>query len=149
MVCLYHFDMPLALAQEYNGFNDRRVMEAFIRYGKKMIDCYGDRVKYWLTFNEQNIFHMPEAFRISGYMKGEQTLRELYELQHHAMVAHMTLTEYLHQTKPGQADGRHAGAPVDLSSHLQTARYLLRPAVRRIPQPEPAARSRDRATARR
>jgi beta-glucosidase/6-phospho-beta-glucosidase/beta-galactosidase len=27
-----------------------------------MIDCYGDRVKYWLTFNEQNIFHMPEAF---------------------------------------------------------------------------------------
>ena len=66
MICLYHFDMPLALAQEYNGFNDRRVMEAFIRYGKKMIDCFGDRVKYWLTFNEQNIFHMPEAFRISG-----------------------------------------------------------------------------------
>ena len=26
-----------------------------------MIDCFGDRVKYWLTFNEQNIFHMPEA----------------------------------------------------------------------------------------
>lgn len=72
MVCLYHFDMPLALAQEYNGFNDRRVVEAFIRYGKKMIDCYGDRVKYWLTFNEQNIFHMPIAFRISGYMKGEE-----------------------------------------------------------------------------
>ncbi|KHG49538.1 glycoside hydrolase, family 1 domain protein [Enterobacter hormaechei subsp. xiangfangensis] len=33
--------------------------------GKKMIDCFGDRVKYWLTFNEQNIFHMP-GFRISG-----------------------------------------------------------------------------------
>ena len=96
MVCLYHFDMPMALAQEYNGFNDRRVMDAFIRYGKKMIDCFADRVKYWLTFNEQNIFHMPEAFRISGYLKGEQTLRELYELQHHAMVAHMSLTEYLH-----------------------------------------------------
>lgn len=105
MICLYHFDMPLALAQEYNGFNDRRVMDAFIRYGKKMIDCFGDRVKYWLTFNEQNIFHMPEAFRISGYMKGDQTLRELYELQHHTMVAHMALTEYLHQTKPGQLMG--------------------------------------------
>lgn len=37
-----------------------------------MIDCYGDRVKYWLTFNEQNIFHMPEAFRISGYMKARK-----------------------------------------------------------------------------
>ena len=48
---------------------------------------------------------MPEAFRISGYMKGDQTLRELYELQHHTMVAHMALTEYLHQTKPGQLMG--------------------------------------------
>lgn len=35
MICLYHFDMPLALAQEYNGFIDRRVMDAFIRYGKR------------------------------------------------------------------------------------------------------------------
>ena len=33
MICLYHFDMPLALAERYNGFTDRRVMDAFIRYG--------------------------------------------------------------------------------------------------------------------
>jgi len=139
MICLYHFDMPLALAQEYNGFNDRRVMEAFIRYGKKMIDCFGDRVKYWLTFNEQNIFHMPIAFRISGYMKGEETLRELYELQHHTMVAHMALTDYLHQTKPGQ-----------LMGGMLAHQLIYRPPVNRAtssapssttnPQPEPAAR---------
>ncbi|MDX6041831.1 glycoside hydrolase family 1 protein [Scandinavium lactucae] len=105
MICLYHFDMPLALAEEYNGFNDRRVMDAFVRYGKKMIDCYGDKVKYWLTFNEQNIFHMPIAFRISGYLRGDETLRELYEVQHHTMVAHVQLTQYLHQTKPGKLMG--------------------------------------------
>ncbi len=34
-----------------------------------------------------------------------KTLRELYELQHHTMVAHMALTEYLHQTRPGQLMG--------------------------------------------
>jgi 6-phospho-beta-glucosidase len=105
MICLYHFDMPLALAEEYNGFNDRRVMDAFVRYGEKMIDCYGDKVKYWLTFNEQNIFHMPIAFRISGYMRGDETLRELYEIQHHTMVAHVKLTKYLQQTHPGKLMG--------------------------------------------
>ena len=105
MICLYHFDMPLALAEAYNGFSDRRVVDAFVRYGKKMIDCYGDKVKYWLTFNEQNIFHMPIAFRISGYLRGEETLRELYEIQHHTMLAHVQLTRYLHDTRPGRLMG--------------------------------------------
>ncbi|KNC08851.1 6-phospho-beta-glucosidase [Klebsiella sp. RIT-PI-d] len=105
MVCLYHFDMPLALAEKYNGFTDRRVMEAFIRYGREMIDRFGERVKYWLTFNEQNIFHMPEAFKVSGYMRGEQTLRDLYLIQHYTMMAHVHLTHYLHDTKPGQLMG--------------------------------------------
>lgn len=100
MICLYHFDMPLSLAERYNGFTDRRVMDAFIRYGQKMIACYGDKVKYWLTFNEQNLYHSPEAFLISGYLQGEKTLRELYLIQHHVMMAHVHLTHYLHQTKP-------------------------------------------------
>ena len=100
MICLYHFDMPLSLAERYNGFTERRVMEAFIRYGQKMIDCFGDKVKWWLTFNEQNLYHMPDAFLISGYMRGEKTLRELYQIQHHVMMAHVHLTQYLHQAKP-------------------------------------------------
>ncbi len=105
MICLYHFDMPLALAEKYNGFTDRHVMEAFVRYGKKMIDCFGDRVKYWLTFNEQNIYHMPEAFKVAGYLKGDKTLRELYQISHHVMMCHVLLTHYLHETKPGQQMG--------------------------------------------
>lgn len=105
MICLYHFDMPLALAETYNGFTDRRVMEAFIRYGQKMIDCFGDRVKWWLTFNEQNLYHMPDAFLISGYMRGERTLRELYQIQHHVMMAHVHLTRYLHDTQPAALMG--------------------------------------------
>lgn len=100
MICLYHFDMPLSLAERYNGFTDRRVMDAFIRYGQKMIDCYGDKVKYWLTFNEQNLYHSPEAFLITGYLRGDKTLRELYQIQHHVMMAHVHLTDYLHQAKP-------------------------------------------------
>ena len=49
MICLYHFDMPLSLAERYNGFTDRRVMEAYIRYGQQINDCFGDKVKWRLT----------------------------------------------------------------------------------------------------
>ncbi|KAA8999342.1 glycoside hydrolase family 1 protein [Affinibrenneria salicis] len=99
MICLYHFDMPLHLAQKYNGFVHRGVMEAFVRYGIKMIDSFGGKVKYWLTFNEQNLYHIPEAFKISGYLSGEKAERDLYYIQHHVMLAHARLTQYLHDTQ--------------------------------------------------
>ncbi|MGO2238119.1 MAG: family 1 glycosylhydrolase [Lactobacillus helveticus] len=35
MICLYHFDMPLNLAQKYNGFMSQHVVDAFVRFGKK------------------------------------------------------------------------------------------------------------------
>ena len=105
LVTLCHFDVPMHLVMEYGSWRNRKMVDFFARYARTCFEEFNGLVKYWLTFNEQNIFHMPEAFRISGYMKGEKTLRELYELQHHAMVAHMSLTEYLHQTKPGQLMG--------------------------------------------
>ncbi|GER70328.1 6-phospho-beta-glucosidase [Weizmannia acidilactici] len=97
MICLYHFDMPLHLAETYNGFISRKVVDAFVRYGKEMVDRFGKKVKYWITFNEQNLYHMPGAFRISGYMKGEKTLDELYKIQHHVMMAHASIANYIHE----------------------------------------------------
>jgi len=96
MICLYHFDMPLHLAEKYNGFVSREVMNAFVRYGKEMVDRFAHKVKYWITFNEQNLYHIPEAFRISGYLSGEKTLDELYKIQHHVMMAHAKIANYIH-----------------------------------------------------
>ena len=61
MICLYHFDMPLHLAEDYNGFMSDHVVKAFIRYGKEMVKRFADRVPYWITFNEQNLYSVPEA----------------------------------------------------------------------------------------
>ncbi|MFT8917825.1 MAG: glycoside hydrolase family 1 protein [Oenococcus sp.] len=100
MVCLYHFDMPLALAEKYNGFVSKKVVEAYTRFAKKMVDHFGDRVKYWLSFNEQNCFSLKFAFTSSGYLHGEETLRELYQIQHNTMLAHARLANYIHLQKP-------------------------------------------------
>ena len=34
----------------------QNVVDAFVRFGKKMIDHFSDRVKYWIGLNEQNVF---------------------------------------------------------------------------------------------
>ncbi|WP_424321272.1 glycoside hydrolase family 1 protein [Lacticaseibacillus chiayiensis] len=96
MICLYHFDMPLALAEKYNGFIDRHVVDAFVRFGKEMINRFADKVPYWITFNEQNLYSMSTAFEKSGYLKGSQSDAELYQISHHVMVAHARIANYLH-----------------------------------------------------
>ncbi|MFC6177140.1 glycoside hydrolase family 1 protein [Companilactobacillus huachuanensis] len=97
MICLYHFDMPLNLAEKYNGFLSRPVVSAFVRYGIEMVKRFGNRVKYWVTFNEQNLYHTSEAFNISGYMKGDKTVDEMYQISHHVMLAHAGVANYIHQ----------------------------------------------------
>lgn len=100
MICLYHFDMPLHLAQEYNGFVDRHVMDAFITFGKEMMKRFGHKVRYWITFNEQNLYHMSGAFQGAGYLEGERTLTELYLIQHHIMMGHAFLANHMHAVYP-------------------------------------------------
>lgn len=113
MICLYHFDMPLHLAKTENGFMSRHTMEAFVCYGKKMIDHFADRVKYWITFNEHNLYFTDEVFNISGYEKGKRTLDEMYRIFHHTMLAHAQLDAYLHDNYPGlKIGGMTAYTPV-------------------------------------
>lgn len=100
MVCLYHFDMPLALAQTYNGFLSRHVVAAFVRFAQTMIDHFADCVPYWLTFNEHNLYFGPEAFRIAGDLSGKQDLNALYQIFHHTMLAHAQVDTYLHTHYP-------------------------------------------------
>ncbi|MDV7694235.1 6-phospho-beta-glucosidase [Pediococcus parvulus] len=118
MICLYHFDMPLHLAEKYNGFLDRHVVDAFVTYGKKMVDCFGDRVKYWITFNEQNLYSTSETFRIAGYLKGERTDDELYQISHHVMLAHAGVANYLHKQTDNLIGGMLAYSEVYPASSL-------------------------------
>lgn len=105
MICLYHFDMPLALAEKFNGFMSRHVVDAFVRYAKTMIDRFAAKVPYWLTFNEQNLYAQQDAFLISGYDHGDQSLDDLYTISHHVMLAHATVANYLHHTTTAKIGG--------------------------------------------
>ncbi len=124
MICLYHFDMPLALADKYNGFLSRHVVDAFVRYGQEMVDRFADRVPYWLTFNEQNLYSMPDVFAISGYQTGEQTDAELLKIAHHVMVGHVAIANYIHAHTTAKIGGMLAYSEVyPASSHPRDIQY--------------------------
>lgn len=64
IINLFHFDMPIELQQQYDGWSSRKVVELFVKYAETAFNLFGDRVKYWSVFNEPMV--VPEA----GYMYG-------------------------------------------------------------------------------
>ena len=55
LVTLYHWDLPTALYRQ-GGWKNPAIADWFARYVEVVSRALGDRVKYWLTFNEPQMF---------------------------------------------------------------------------------------------
>ena len=88
MVTIYHWDLPQALVDLYGGWESEEIIEDYVNYAKTLFKAYGSKVKYWITFNEQNIFtslgwltaqHPPGKF---------DDQKTFYQVNHHVFMAH-------------------------------------------------------------
>ena len=52
LVTMSHYEPPINLVLNYNGWYDREIIDMFVKYVDVITDRYKDKVKYWLTFNE-------------------------------------------------------------------------------------------------
>lgn len=99
VVTMYHFDLPYCL-EEKGGWENRETIDAFVNYAKVLFENYGEDVTYWLTINEQNtmILH-PGAI---GLPKGGKlpSQKELYQQNHHMMLAQALVMKLFHQMIP-------------------------------------------------
>ncbi len=85
-VNLYHWDLPQAL-QETGGWPNRDTVERFVEYAVLMFETLGDRVPYWITFNE------PWVISFLGYADGMMApgfcdYTQAYQTAHHLLLAH-------------------------------------------------------------
>ncbi|KAF6260086.1 glycosyl hydrolase family 1-domain-containing protein [Scenedesmus sp. NREL 46B-D3] len=90
VVTLYHWDLPLALQIEEDGWMNPRIVDHFVKYAKLCFSRFGDRVKFWITVNE------PWCAAVLGHDSGGQHApgrnvdpsREVYKVAHHMLIAH-------------------------------------------------------------
>lgn len=84
LVTISHYETPLHLAREYDGWVNRKMVEFYERYVRTIFNRYKNKVKYWLTFNEINsILEFP--FMSGGINTPLEKLskQDLYQAIHH------------------------------------------------------------------
>ena len=104
LVTMYHFDLPYAL-QDKGGWSNRETIDAFANYAKTLYENFGDRVKYWLTINEQNmmILHGDAIGTLDSNLENPE--KELYQQNHHMMLAQAKAMILCHQILDGAKIG--------------------------------------------
>ncbi|WP_345806860.1 glycoside hydrolase family 1 protein [Bacillus pumilus] len=99
IVTMYHFDLPHAL-QVKGGWSNRATVDAFERYAKVLFQEYGQKVKYWLTINEQNMMILHGSALGTLDPNLENPKKELYQQNHHMLVAQAKAMTLCHQMLP-------------------------------------------------
>ena len=54
VITLNHYDMPLYLAENYDGWYQRKTVDCFLKFCRTVFSRYKGKVTYWMTFNEIN-----------------------------------------------------------------------------------------------
>ncbi len=75
LVTLYHWDMPLWVHQE-GGWKSPKIIDYYFEYVKAVVESLSGDVRYWMTFNE------PQIFILAAYMLGASA-----PFQHESMTA--------------------------------------------------------------
>lgn len=88
MVTIYHWDLPKALEDQYGGWENDRIIDDYVNYAKVLFKRFGNKVKYWITLNEQNVF-TTFGWMTALHPPGKFNQEKLYyEVNHRCNMAH-------------------------------------------------------------
>lgn len=65
IVTLYHFELPVNIVTKYGSWENRKVIDLYLRFVRTVFTEYKDLVTYWATFNEMN--HLDADMELSDF----------------------------------------------------------------------------------
>lgn len=108
VVTISHFEMPLALVKTYGGWENRALIDLYVRYAETLFRRYRGQVRYWMTFNEINTaFKVPA---LTGILRrpGEDAAayrERAFQGLHHQFVASARAVRVGHAIDPANRIG--------------------------------------------
>jgi len=99
ILTLYHWDVPQALMEEYGAWESRQIIEDFTNYCITLYKSFGDRVRYWVSLNEQN-YNFHHGFLTAMHPPGVKDRKRFYEANHIAFLANANAIDAFRQHVP-------------------------------------------------
>ncbi|MTD37549.1 family 1 glycosylhydrolase [Erwinia sp. CPCC 100877] len=111
MLTLYHWDLPQALQDEYQGWESRKIIEDFTNYAEVLFRVFRGKVHYWFSLNEQNIF-ISHGYLLAAHPPGVQDPKRMYQANHIANLANAAVINKFHELNmPGKIGPSFAYSP--------------------------------------
>lgn len=86
-ITLYHWDLPLALQLEDDGWLGHKIPDYFAKYADVCFESFGDRVKNWITLNESWVVAIL-GYGQGVFAPGRISTSEPYLAAHQLILAH-------------------------------------------------------------
>lgn len=92
MINLYHFDMPAQLQEELGGWESKKTTDLFVLFARKAFELFGDRVKYWTTFNEP-IVPVEGGYLYDFHYPCKKDMKLAVQVAYNTILAHAKVVE--------------------------------------------------------
>lgn len=88
IVTLTHYDMPLGIVTNYQGWYGRATIDHYVRFATTCLKRYAKKVKYWIVINQINLI-FGESFSSLGMVMDEYEdfTAAKYQAVHHEFIA--------------------------------------------------------------
>ncbi|MBU7563983.1 glycoside hydrolase family 1 protein [Pediococcus ethanolidurans] len=95
IITMNHYETPINITLKYGGWPNRKVIPMFEKFGKTLLDWFGNKVKYWIVVNQINMVQI-EPFLSVGVCSDQYKNEEeaLYQAVHNQMVAAAWIKQY-------------------------------------------------------
>ena len=100
LVTISHYDLPLFLSDNYNGWAGRECIDYYLKYCEVIFERYKGKVKYWITFNEINSAFMDFGTYTSLGIQVNRSLQTRMQALHHQLVASAKAVKLAHEVDP-------------------------------------------------
>ncbi|MFJ5505223.1 glycoside hydrolase family 1 protein [Pectobacterium carotovorum] len=101
VITISHYEMPLHLATVFGGWKNRELIGHFERFARTVLERFGHKVKYWMTFNEINsAAHFPIMSQGLTVQTGALEPQAKFQAWHNQFVASSLAVKIAHETNP-------------------------------------------------
>ena len=102
LVTILHYETPLYLANHYNGWYSRELVDFYYHFCEVIFERYKNKVKYWLTFNEINCIAIGNPYMAGACraIDGKTVDQITYQAAHHQFLASAKAVKLAHDKYP-------------------------------------------------